>query len=259
VVGWGVRALLPHPSDQVDVHSHYATDWRDTGGLRVNFISSVDGAVSVHGLSRGLQTLGDNRVFAALRDLADVVLVGAGTARAEGYGPVHPSERRRRTRREQGFHPQLPIAIVSRSLRMDPTADLFTGAEAGARTVVLTCAAADADVRGALERTADVVLCGDDEVDLVLARSVLAERGLRRILCEGGPTMFTDLMRADVVDELCLTIAPMLAGPGSGRITAGTPLPTAPAPLVLSGLLEEDGALFGRYTLASTHPAVHPS
>lgn len=248
-----MRALFPHPEDDVDVHARYADGWLDGGGLRADFVSSADGAVTVAGLSRGLQTRGDNRVFAALRDLADVVLVGGGTARAEGYAAVHPSGERLRRRQHFGLAPVLPTAVVSRSLRLDPTAPLFTDADPDARTVVLTCEAGDADVRAELERVADVIACGDEDVDLGAARDALERRGLRRILCEGGPTLFADLCRAAVVDELCLSVTPFLAGPGPGRITAGAIWPVTAGDLVrlrLAGLLEEDGALFCRYLLS---------
>ena len=101
-----MRALLPVPADgaasapEFDLHAHYAAGWTDRGGLRVNFVCAADGAVHASGRSAGLQTPGDNAVFAALRDLADVVLVGSGTAVAEGYRPAKPGPRRRALRRE---------------------------------------------------------------------------------------------------------------------------------------------------------------
>ncbi|MEP6598006.1 MAG: pyrimidine reductase family protein [Actinomycetota bacterium] len=245
-----MRALLPTPADDVDVHDVYAADWLDRSALRVNFVSSVDGAVSVTGLSRGLQTAGDNRIFAALRDLADVVLVGAGTARAEGYAGIHLSLRRQQIRHRYGFGPTLPTAIVSRSLRLDPGADLFTDTERGARTIVLTCTSSDPRVRAALAARADVVDCGEDEVDLGIARAALVERGLNRILCEGGPTLFANLLAANSVDELCLSVTPLLVGPGSPRITAGMPSASDPAGLRLVGLFTEEDALFCRYAVA---------
>ena len=247
-----MRALLPRPAADdpaVDVHAHYARDWLEAGGLRVNFVSSADGAATTDGLSRGLQTRGDNTVFAALRDLADVVLAGAGTVRAEGYAAIDLSARRTALRRDHGLREHLPTAVVSRSLRLDPSAPLFTQAPAQARTIVLTCGASDPAVRAALEQVADVVLCGDTTVDLELARRELERRGLVRILNEGGPTLFGDLAGAGVVDELCLSITPLLAGPGAQRVVGGLPWSGPPRPLQLVGLLEEDGALFCRYTV----------
>jgi riboflavin biosynthesis pyrimidine reductase len=244
-----MRRLLPDPAEDVDLHEHYGRDWDDGGGVRMNFVASVDGAVTAGGKSKGLQTPGDNKVFAALRDLADVILVGAGTIRVEGYGPTRVSDRRRAVRREHGYADVLPTAVVSRSLRLDPAAALFTEAPPEARTIVLTCAAGDANVRSALDEVADVLVCGDAEVDLALARTMLVERGLSRILSEGGPTLFADMAAAGAVDELCLSVTPLLAGPGARRIVSGTPWPDTAA-LRLHGLLEEDGALFGRYLSA---------
>jgi riboflavin biosynthesis pyrimidine reductase len=241
-----MRALLPPAEDDVDVHAYYARAWIEAGGWRVNFVASVDGAVSAEGRSAGLQTPGDNRIFAALRDLADVVLVGAGTARSEGYGPARMTPGRAARRREFGLPDELPIAVVSQRLAIDPTASLYTAAPT--RTIVLTCAAGSTAVREALERTADVVICGEDRVDLVAARAALDERGLHRVICEGGPHLFADTARARVADELCLSITPFLVGPGPGRIVAGDRFGTLSA-VRLIGLLEEDEALFCRYAI----------
>jgi riboflavin biosynthesis pyrimidine reductase len=247
-----MRALLPEPAEDVDVHQWYAADWLLPGGLRMNFVASVDGAATAAGLSRGLQTPGDNRIFAALRDLADVVVAGAGTVRAEGYGAVELSPRRREFRRLHGLDEALPTAVVSRSLNLDPASPLFAADRP--RTIVITSAAADQRVLEALDGIADVVVCGEADVDLARARCALEGRGLRRILCEGGPHLFADMLRAGVVDELCLSISPLLAGPGAPRIVAGLGRPgphaeqaAEPERLHLTGLLEEDGALFCRY------------
>jgi riboflavin biosynthesis pyrimidine reductase len=212
-----MRALLPTPLDEIDVHAFYSTDWLDAGGLRVNFVSSADGAAQAEGKSEGLQTAGDNRVFAALRDLADVVLAGAGTVTIEGYRAIVVSDERAAIRRELGLRERLPIAVVSRSLRLNPDSALFA----------------------------------DAPVDLALARAALEERGLTRILSEGGPIAFAHLAAARVADELCLSLTPLLVGPGPTRITAGEQVWDGPRRLRLAGLLEEDGALFLRYAVAS--------
>jgi riboflavin biosynthesis pyrimidine reductase len=238
----------PDRDGAVDLHAWYAAGWVDTGGLRVNFVSSVDGAAQADGRSAGLQTPGDNRVFGALRDLADVVLVGAGTAVAENYRPARVSEARAAQRQRFGLAPALPIAVTSRTLRLDPAAGLFTP-DGAARTLVLTCAAAPADRRAALAEVADVVICGDETVDPHAVRAELAGRGLTRVLSEGGPTAFGELAAAGVMDELCLSLTPFLVGAGAGRIVEGAPW-RRPTDLVLAGALEEDGALFLRYRAA---------
>jgi riboflavin biosynthesis pyrimidine reductase len=242
-----MRALLPEPAGSVDVHAWYGRDWLETGGVRANFIASVDGAVSAGGLSRGLQTEGDNRVFAALRDLADVILVGAGTARAEGYAAVTASERRLEVRRRYGLPDALPIAVVSASLDLDESSALFTGALPGARTIVVTTAGSPADRRTALADVADILVCGEQEIDVVRLRAELSARGLTRVLCEGGPALFGHLVQHGGCDELCLTISPLVVGPGPGRIVAGSAFGDHPRGLTLDGLVEGDGALFARY------------
>ena len=257
-----MRTLIPsaqqprdgQTSDEPDLHAHYGHDWLDVGGVRANFVCSVDGAVTASGLSRGLQTPGDNRVFAALRDLADVVLVGARTATAEGYRALRRTGKSAARRTDRGLHPQLPIALVSRSLVLDPAAELFTAADPSARTIVLTCAGADPSRRAALAQVADVIDCGEQELDLAAACAALRARGLRRILCEGGPSLLASLAAAGLLDELCLSVSPLLTGPGAGRIVTGSPWPDTLA-LRLVGLLEEDGAFFSRYAAAGRPPA----
>jgi riboflavin biosynthesis pyrimidine reductase len=251
-----MRALLPLLVDDPDVHEVYADDWLDGGGVRVNFVSSVDGAVAVHGLSKGLQTPGDNRLFAVLRDLADVVLVGAGTARAENYRPVVPDDRRRTVRARFGIAAALPVALVSHRLDLDLSRPLFDPPPGAPRAIVITHGRAPAARLRELADRADVIVAGDEQVDFVAALAALRDRGHVRILSEGGPSLFGQMLAEDVVDELCLSLTPLLAGTGAGRITAGAPLPVDVTPrLALTGLLEEDGALFLRYRVLSRPPS----
>ncbi|MGH8861898.1 MAG: dihydrofolate reductase family protein, partial [Jatrophihabitantaceae bacterium] len=140
-----MRALLPEPVADADVHAHYAARWLERGGIRANMVVSVDGAAAAGGLSAGLQTPGDNRVFAALRDLADVVLVGSGTAAAENYGPASPDADRRHA---YGMPPELPIAVISRSLHLALDGRLF--ADAAPRPLVITCGGSGRDARAAV-------------------------------------------------------------------------------------------------------------
>jgi riboflavin biosynthesis pyrimidine reductase len=241
-----MRALFPAAADKVDVHEFLAADWLDRGGLRAVFVSSADGAAWVKGRSAGLQTPGDNKVFRATRDLADVVLAGSGTVLAEGYRPVVMPLERVELRRGYGLRAVLPLAVISASLRFSPDSELFaTGPDS--RTILLTCAAAPAERRAALQRVADVAVCGDESVDLPLARAALEERGLTRISSEGGPRAYAEQAAAGVVDELCLSLTPMLLGPGPTRITDGPASWEDSVTLELAGLLEEDGALFLRY------------
>jgi riboflavin biosynthesis pyrimidine reductase len=212
--------------------------------LRANMVMSADGAATLDGRSGGLSSEADRRLFALLRGLADVILAGAGTARAEGYKPVRPREVWDGLRAGRG--PTPPIAIVSRALDLDPDAPLFREAPARAQTIVITCAASPASRREVLARHADVVVAGNTVVDLGEAVAALHERGLGRVLCEGGPHLLAELVAADLLDELDLTVSPLLTGSGANRITAGTRFP--PHNLRLTHALEEDGTLFCRYT-----------
>lgn len=218
--------------------------------LRANMVSSADGAASVNGLSRGLSSPGDRRVFWILRGLADVILVGAGTTRAEGYRPTRDkNDAWEPLGLRSGRAAAPPIAVVSRSLDLDPAAPFISGAPADARTIVITCSSAPAEAREALSAVADVIVAGEHLVDLPEAVRALADRGLGRILCEGGPHLLGQLASAGLLDELCLTLSPVLAGPGAPGIVAGAPFAAARR-LSLAGVLEEDGTLFCRYTEA---------
>jgi riboflavin biosynthesis pyrimidine reductase len=140
--------------------------------------------------------------------------------------------------------------VVTGRLDLDPDSPLVTEAPADARTIVITTASAPADRRDQLARHADVIIAGEKSVDLQAATAGLAERGHRRMLAEGGPHLLAQLAGAGLLDELCLTIGPLLAGPGPGRILAGDGTPTVP--LSLAHILEDDGFLLCRYIKAET-------
>jgi riboflavin biosynthesis pyrimidine reductase len=212
--------------------------------LRANFVTSADGAAWMDGRSAGLSSDGDMRLFGLLRVLADVVLVGAGTARIEQY----KAARRRPSLAalREGRPEVATIAVVSRSLALDLASPLFTEAPPDARTIVITCAVSDADRRAAVAKVADVIVTGEESVDLGEALQALADRGRSRVLCEGGPHLLGDLAVSGLLDELSLSVSPTLAGPGAGRIIAG---PLGPArPLALRQVIaDDDGFLFCRY------------
>jgi riboflavin biosynthesis pyrimidine reductase len=230
-----MRRLLPDPADATDLAEAYAAP---PGRLvRVNFVASLDGAVTLAGRSAGLSSPGDRELFHLLRALSDVVLVGAGTARAENYGGA---------RAAGGRIP--PIAVVTRSLDLDPASRLFTDTQVP--PIVITCRNAPAERRAALSDRADVVVAGDDDVDLAGALDQLAARGLEHVICEGGPHLFGWLSAAALVDELCLTLSPVLAGGEAGRIVAGL-AGEVRDPMRLVHVLEEDGHLFLRYSTAA--------
>jgi riboflavin biosynthesis pyrimidine reductase len=230
----------PAPLDDAGLLDLY----RPTGAiLRVNFVTSVDGAVEVKGYSEGLQTPADNKVFGLLRMLAGGLMVGAGTLRQEGYGPIRLDGKRRAWRTENGLDPYPPLIVVSRRLDLSPAHPAL--ADAPVRPIVVTCASAPPDRRTALAPVAEVLVHGQDDVDLAGAVADLRGRGLGQILCEGGPHLFGSLTEAGLVDEVCLTVTPMLAGAGAGRITAGPG--TGVQGLSLAHALYADGTLLLRY------------
>lgn len=217
-------------------------------GLRANFVTSPDGAAYVDGRSSGLSSAGDMRIFGILRVLADVVLVGAGTARTEEYKPA-----RRRgdlAALRAGRPATVSIALVSRALDLDLSGPLFTDAPPDAPTIVITCDASPAGARAEIAKVADVIVAGEAEVDLAAALDVLAGRGLGRVLCEGGPHLLGQVAADGLLDELSLSLSPTLAGPGAGRIIAGPEF--SARPMTLAQVLTEDGFLFCRYLAAES-------
>jgi riboflavin biosynthesis pyrimidine reductase len=216
--------------------------------LRASMVASVDGAASLGGRSGGLSGDADRLVFSVLRSLADVILVGAGTARAEGYRPVRPGEVWAALR--EGRAPVPPIAVVTGKLDLNDQAPLMAGSAEGARTIVLTTEAAPAARRAAVARRADVVVAGRDTVSPAAAVAALAARGLRRVLVEGGPGLLGQITAAGLLDEVCVTVSPVLEGGHAGRILAPGG-EGAVAGLGLAHVLEDHGFLLCRYLRAT--------
>ncbi|CAM5359228.1 pyrimidine reductase family protein [Leifsonia shinshuensis] len=212
--------------------------------LRVNFVSSIDGAATRQGLSGGLSDDADHRVFDILRRLCDVVVVGAGTVRAEGYGAMRVDEASQRARRDAGLTAHPVFAIVSASLDLDPASPIFR--DAPQRPIIVTTELSRRDTREALAEVADVVVCGAERVEPGRLVAGLVERGLTRIHCEGGPHLFGDLIAAGVVDELCLTVSPTLEAGVAMRISAGA-APILPVGMRLAHVLQADDTLLLRY------------
>lgn len=213
--------------------------------VRVNFVSSIDGAVSVEGRSGGLATPADTRVFGVLRELADVILVGAGTARAEGYRGARSNESSRLARLARGQAPVPPVAVVTATGQLDTDSALFT--DTAVPPLVLTTEHGEVANGERLRAAgATVLAAGAARVEAVDVLSALSALGLYRVLCEGGPTLFGGLASADLVDELCLTTSPVLAVGAAGRISAG---PTAPALGMALGhvLVDEDATMLLRW------------
>ncbi|MFF4832989.1 pyrimidine reductase family protein [Streptomyces sp. NPDC001315] len=214
--------------------------------LRANMVSTLDGAAQHDGRSQPISNATDMRIFGTLRGLADVVVVGAETVRQEGYRPARARAEFAALREAAGQGPAPAIAVVTAGLDLDFSLPLFTAPEVP--TLILTGAAAAPDRIAAAEKAGAQVLIAGDGVGVDPARAVraLADRGHTRLLTEGGPRLLGQLVAAGVLDELCLTVAPMLTAGAAQRI-AGGPSVAVPHRFTLVSLLEEEGFLFSRY------------
>lgn len=213
----------------------------------LNMVSTLDGRATLGGRSGPIGNRADRELFHALRAVVDAVLVGAGTARAERYGRLVREESVRERRRARGLAPEPLACIVSGRLALGPEIPLL--ADPAAHVVVLTASAAsllDCEAHIEYVRTAH-----EGRLDLPGALGEVGEHfGVRTVLCEGGPHLNAQLLKAGVVDELFLSLAPLLAGgDASGealRILAGVDL-DPPVELELLGVLESESHLFLRY------------
>jgi riboflavin biosynthesis pyrimidine reductase len=212
--------------------------------VRFNFIASLDGSATHQGVSAPLGNEGDRRLFGLLRRLCDVILVGAGTVRAEGYAGPLVSAEDARWRAAQGLREHPALAIISGTLGLDPDSELFE--QSPVRPILFTTAEADPLRMRLLSEVADVVVVGEDRADARACAAWLHSSGLGRILCEGGPGIFGGFIADDAVDELCLSVSPLLTGGEGTRISAGVDSP-ALRTMTLASLLESDSALFGRW------------
>ena len=204
----------------LELYAVPATPW-----LRANMVATLDGAAAgPNGLTGSINNATDTRVFHLLRRLADVIVVGAGTARAESYS--------------SGVR---PIVVVSRRGFVPPSLE----GSPGGSVLVATCASAaglDASCRALGQE--NVMVLGDDVVDLAGLRRELVTRGMTNLLCEGGPQLLGDLLSIGLVDELCLTQVPTFVGGLQARITSGRPTHRS---MELQHLLEEGGTLLSRW------------
>jgi riboflavin biosynthesis pyrimidine reductase len=245
-----LRRLFPEPAvDLAEAELERLYDYPDgldAPFVQVNFVASADGAVTVDGRSSGLGSDGDRAIFALGRDLADVILAGAGTVLAEKYRGVKRTEVRAERRARLGRSEIPPIAVVTRRCSVGPDSPLIT--DTLVPPIVLTCLASPAERRAALaEAGADVIVAGDHTVDLGKALAALADRGLLRVNCEGGPHLFGELIAEDLVDQLHLTVAPLLVSGDAGRIAVGLPAAVRVEMGLASMLIEDSGHLMLRY------------
>jgi riboflavin biosynthesis pyrimidine reductase len=224
----------------------YAYPAGDGPWLRANMVSTLDGAAQHDGRSQPISSDTDMRIFGTLRGLADVVVVGAETVRMEGYRPARARDAFAARRAAAGQGPAPAIAVVSGSLDLDFSLPLFVSPLVP--TLVVTGAGAPPDrVAAARSAGAEVVIAGEgSRVDPARVVRELADRGLRRQLAEGGPRLLGQFVAAGVLDELCLTLSPMLTAGDAQRITGG-PSVAVPERFTLASILEEAGFLFTRY------------
>jgi riboflavin biosynthesis pyrimidine reductase len=252
-----VRQIYPEPAVLTDRQLAARYRGPDTAGqtshwLRANMVASLDGAATVRGRTGGLSGEADRQVFAMLRALADVIVVGAGTARIEGYGPVRPGQEGARWAWLRAGRALAPIAVITRRIDLDPAGPLLAAPPGLARPIVITTEAAPPDRRAAVAGRAELIVAGRESVDIRAAVDALAGRGYRHILTEGGPYLLSQIIEAGLLDELCLTLSPLLAGPGASRIVADIgplrqPGGAAARPLELAHVLADDGHLICRY------------
>jgi riboflavin biosynthesis pyrimidine reductase len=246
-----MRQLFPAPEEGVDpeaVHARYAREAPDDRPfVMTNMIESVDGGTAIDGVSGGLGGESDRRVFRAVRTVPDVILVAARTANAEHYKAPAISDETRAARVARGQAASPRLALVTGELSVDLSLPMFT--EPGdARPIVLTAASAPVNRRDEVEAVAEVLVVGEDKVDLTEAMRQLRRRGAGIVLCEGGPSLNGGMVGQDLVDEWNVSFSPTLAGGESHRIV--NTAPPALRPLALSHVLEDDGMLFLRYTRA---------
>ena len=252
-----LRLLLPGPAVVGDLERHRADALQALadlyayphpvppgGHVRANMVATLDGSArDAAGSSRGISGVADTAVLGVLRALADVVLVGARTARAEDYRPLAARPAFTERRAAAGQRPAAVVAVVTSSGELDPGSPLWAP---GAARLVLTCEAAPLARLRALAGDERVIVAGKQSVDPVRAVAALAGRGLRRVLVEGGPTLLGALAAAGVLDELCLTWSPLVVAGEGPRIAHGAP---AELRLRATHLLEAGGLLLGRWTV----------
>lgn len=239
----GTVPATPHIGVVRDVDELASFYARPPKGVRVNMIFSADGAAAFAGRAGPLSSAIDQELLKILRGFADVVLVGAGTARAEDYGPVQLTETQRGMRHRDGRAKPPPIAVISQTGELPPK--LLSRPDQPA--LLVTSAVAAARHRRAGTQPCGVLVAGEKSVDVVRAVALLGNHGLCRVLCEGGPTLLDELVQSDAVDEMCVTLAPKLAAhQPTGTRSQSSRLP-APTTLRLEHALVCDDYLFVKY------------
>lgn len=229
--------------DPIDLLDMLFSEKRERTGrpwVMFNMVESVDGATAVDGGASALNDEDDRALFLAMRAVADLVLMGAETVRSENLGPVRMSGEMSRYRANAGMEEEPRMVILTRSLGLDPEARVFS--DPARRPTILTGDRVDQNRLDALSRVADVVQIDDLDGNAIIEQ--LGSAGV--ILCEGGPTVNGVLMTAGMVDEINITVSPMLALGESQRIAHGQPL-QPPIDMRLDRIVRGDRSLFLRY------------
>ena len=244
----GVQKLFPPPFEEADLDEIYRSERQRSGNrpwLMVNMISTIDGVTEIDGVSGPLGSAGDKDVFGVIRTLPDIILVGSKTATAEGYNPPSTSVSTKARRLTSGAWPVARIAVVSARLDFDLTLPMFT--RQAQRPLVLTTINADPDKLERVNQCADLVQCGVDTVDLGEALIQMGDLGATTVLSEGGPTLNGLLLEAELVDEVFISLAPLMGGGIATGIAKAVESPGVQE-LKLRHILTEDEYLFLRYT-----------
>jgi riboflavin biosynthesis pyrimidine reductase len=232
---------LDSPDDDALAAAYaWPTEATDRTMIRANMVAAIDAVATLDGRSAGLGSVADQRLLTVLRDLADLILVGAGTIRAEGYGGIRLSRDRLSRRGRWGLAGSPPIAVVTEQ-GLNPDLGLFTDNEV--RPIVITSTSGASRMESV---AATVVEAGADSVDLALMVQALSDRGFRRIHCEGGPSLLGSLLRAGLLAELCLTTSPTTVGAGPATLLGGVRLPD-PVRWNLKTLHVDGSHLYSRY------------
>lgn len=217
-----------------------------------HMVAGLDGTAAIKGRVGALSTAPDQVLFRRMRQIADVVMVGAETVRREGYAPITLSEEAQAQRRAGGQSSNPPVAVVSGSLDLDWSGRVFAEAAADARTLVITSATADPDRLAAAQKVSTVIIAGDSRVEPAAALQALADAGHGVVLCEGGPRWLGELVAADRLDELLLSVSPMMGG--DLLPVSVTPPGAGLARFALKSTMIEDDTLFLRYETAEEAP-----
>lgn len=217
--------------------------------LYLDMVASADGAATVRGRTGELGSDADRVAFSRLREWCDAILVGAETVRVEDYGPPRPTDASRERRARRGLDPVPALVVVTASCRLDPATRLF--ADPDRRPTIVTIEDADREAVEALRAVAHVVQVGHGRVDLPRALRLLRADGVSHLLCEGGPTLNSELLRHDLVDDLFLTITPQVVGTSRRRIVEGV-VDHGPRTLEIVELREHGGELLLRYRFDRT-------